>query len=103
MARPKSKAGDLDTSFSLAIRTVEKAILGRMKTRSGASAAENLTRLRTELEAGRASALKQGAVDREWFQRTVRWVVEWSPDTDLTLIAALGRIARTPPAKLSKQ
>ncbi|HXG69656.1 MAG TPA: hypothetical protein VNJ04_03475 [Gemmatimonadaceae bacterium] len=103
MAGPKSRAGDLDTSFSVAIRTVEKAILSRMKTRSGASAVENLTRLRAELEAGRAAAHERGAVDLEWFQRTVRWVVEWSPDTDLTLIAALGRIARTPPARLSKQ
>ena len=103
MAGPKSQAGDLDTSFSVAIRTVERAILSRMKTRSDASAVENLTRLRAELEAGRAAALERGAVDREWFQRTVRWVVEWSPDTDLTLIAALGRIARTPPARLSRQ
>jgi hypothetical protein len=33
-------------------------------------------------------------VDRDWFQQTVRWVTEWVPDTEITLIAALGRIAR---------
>jgi hypothetical protein len=43
------------------------------------------------------SSLERGSVDREWFQRTVRWVVEWVPDTELTLIAALGRIARAAP------
>jgi hypothetical protein len=43
------------------------------------------------------SALERGAVDREWFQRTVRDLVEWVPETELTLIAALGRIARTAP------
>jgi hypothetical protein len=43
------------------------------------------------------SALVRGAVDREWFQRTVRDLVEWVPETELTLIAALGRIARTAP------
>jgi hypothetical protein len=42
----------------------------------------------------RDEALKRGSVDRDWFQQTVRWVTEWVPDTEITLIAALGRIAR---------
>jgi hypothetical protein len=33
-------------------------------------------------------------------QKTIRWVADWAPATDLTLIAALGRIARiTHPGK----
>lgn len=98
----KTQAQDLDKSFTQAIRVVDKAIVDRMMTRVGASARENLTRLRAELEAERVKTAQRGSVDREWFQSTVRWLVEWTPDTDLTLIAALGRIARTPPSNTSR-
>ena len=45
----------------------------------------------------RDRAIQRGSVDREWIQKTVRWMVEWVPDSDLTLIAAIGRIARGGP------
>ena len=61
------------------------------------SAAENLQKLEEELVAERDRALSRGSVDKEWFQTTVRWLVEWIPETELTLIAALGRIARAKP------
>ncbi|HET9635121.1 MAG TPA: hypothetical protein VFP26_04255 [Gemmatimonadaceae bacterium] len=43
--------------------------------------------------------MQRGSVDKDWFQKTVRWVVEWAPENDLTLIAALGGIARARPSQ----
>ena len=54
-------------------------------------------RLRADLHAGRAAALEEGGVDPEWVRRTVRWIVEWTPETELPLVAALGAIARASP------
>lgn len=62
------------------------------------SAAENLQQLEDELVAERDRAVSRGFVDQQWFQKTVRWLVEWVPETELTLIAALGRIARVKPS-----
>src|SRR4029079_10520637 len=59
--------------------------------------------LAAELLAERERAVQRGSVDREWIQKTVRWMVEWVPDSDLTLIAAIGRIARLTPTAVSKQ
>jgi hypothetical protein len=72
-----------------------------MKTIAGAPAAAHLQKLERELSLERAKALERGGVDREWFQKTVRDLIEWAPETELSLVAALGRIARaapTPPA-----
>ena len=60
-----------------------------------------LEKLKEELKLERARAVKRGAVDREWFQKTVRGLVEWVPETELTLIAALGGIARATPSGLA--
>jgi hypothetical protein len=68
-----------------------------MKTSGGSSARPQLETLETELRREQAKARERGIVDREWLQKTVRGVVEWVPDTDLTLVAALGRIARAVP------
>jgi hypothetical protein len=68
-----------------------------MKAIGGKPAGPLLEKLEEELKLERARALERGAVDREWFQRTVRDLVEWVPETELTLIATLGRIARTAP------
>jgi hypothetical protein len=67
----------------------------------GDSARAELEKLERELRVQRDEALKRGSVDRDWFQQTVRWVTEWVPDTEITLIAALGRIARAVPPVLS--
>ncbi len=68
-----------------------------MKTSDGSSAQPQLEKLERELKEQRTAALEQGKVDREWFQKTVRWVVQWVPDDELTLVAALGRIVRAAP------
>jgi len=40
---------------------------------------------------------RDGGVDPEWFKKTVRDLIEWAPETELSLVAALGRIARAAP------
>lgn len=67
----------------------------------GEAAGPYLRKLEEELKIERARALESGTVDREWFQKTLRWLVEWVPETELTLVAALGRIARAAPTALS--
>jgi hypothetical protein len=68
-----------------------------MKTIAGEPATSRLKKLQEELTLERARALERGEVDREWFQRTVRELIEWAPETELPLVAALGRIARATP------
>lgn len=71
-----------------------------MKAIGGESAGPYLEKLEEELKLERNRALKSGAVDREWFQKTLRGLLEWVPETELTLIAALGRIARSAPRRI---
>jgi hypothetical protein len=93
-----AKLADLESAFDTALTRVQRSIASGMKTADGSSALPNLEKLEQELRAQRKSALERGSLDREWFQRTVRWVVEWVPDDELTLVAALGRIVRAAPS-----
>ena len=68
-----------------------------MRTSSGDAATSQLEKLEEELRSERARVIERGSVDREWFQRTLRELIEWLPETELTLIAALGRIVRSAP------
>jgi hypothetical protein len=92
---------DLAKAFDAAITQVGKRVRAGMKAVGGESAEPYLHKLEEELKAERERAMQRGAVDREWFQKTVRWLVEWVPETELTLIAALGQIARAAPSSLS--
>lgn len=86
---------DLDAAFERAIRAVDSAAKKGMATMSGDSAAPQLAHLRAELETARLAALESGTPpDSTWLQQTIRWVTDWAPESDLTLIAALGAIAR---------
>ncbi len=67
----------------------------------GSSAVANLDQLEKELLDERNRASERGSIDREWFQKTMRWLVEWIPETDMSLIAALGKIARAKPSTAS--
>ena len=84
----------LQLAFDLALARVERLLANDMKTVKGVSARTQLEKLEKELKHERALALERQAVDREWVQRTVRWVVEWVPDNELALVAALGGIVR---------
>jgi hypothetical protein len=91
------KGSDLENAFDAALEQVKRIEDKGMTTLAGAPAAPELERLAAELRAERAKAVERGRVDREWFQKTLKWVVSWVPESELTLIAALGRIARVSP------
>jgi hypothetical protein len=89
-----ARRSELESAFETAIVQTRKCMKAGMTTMDGQDARSNLERLETELERERQRAVDGGNLDRDWVQRTVRWLVEWVPETELTLIAALGRIAR---------
>jgi hypothetical protein len=92
-----AKAQELEVAFGAALTHVERSLANGMKTMNGNSARPQLEKLQRELRLQRDQARNSGTVDRDWFQQTVRWVTEWVPDTEITLIAALGRIVRSAP------
>ena len=96
-----AKQNDLEDAFAEALRHVERSLAAGMNAINGSSARPQLERLELELKLQRDRASERGAVDREWFQKTVRWVADWVPETEITLIAALGRIARAAPPAIS--
>jgi hypothetical protein len=89
---------ELDEAFQSAIAAVRSCRAAGMTCVDGSSAVANLNRLEHDLVDARSRALERGSMDKDWFQKTVRWLVEWIPETELTLIAALGRIARAKPS-----
>ncbi len=92
-----ARTSELESAFDAAIGQARKCVKAGMVAVGGKSAGPYLQKLEEELTLERARALQRGAVDKVWFQKTVRWLVEWVPETELTLIAALGRIARATP------
>jgi hypothetical protein len=96
-----STTKELEVTFNAALTHVERSLAAGLKTIDGDSARPQLEKLERELRVQRDEALKRGSVDRDWFQQTVRWVTEWVPETEITLIAALGRIVRVVPPALS--
>ena len=88
---------ELAEAFDAAIKTTRDCRAAGMNCVDGSSAEANLTRLEQDLATERDKALQRGSFDRQWFERTVRWLVEWVPETELSLIAALGGIARAKP------
>ncbi|MFL5523082.1 MAG: hypothetical protein ACJ8AF_03135 [Gemmatimonadaceae bacterium] len=88
---------ELESAFDEAIAQVRKCLAAGMTTIKGDDAQPQLEHLAGELSVERERALERRAIDRVWVQKTVRWLVEWTPESDLTLIAALGRIARVAP------
>jgi hypothetical protein len=91
------KGSDLENAFDAALEEVKRTRDKGMTTLAGTAAGPQLDRLATELRTERVRALERGRVDREWFQKTLKWVVSWIPESDLKVIAALGRIARAQP------
>jgi hypothetical protein len=90
----------LQLAFDLALARVERLLGNDMKTAKGVSARPQLEKLEKELKKERALAVERQTIDLDWLQKTVRWVVEWVPDTELALVAALGAIVRATPADL---
>jgi hypothetical protein len=88
---------ELERAFDTALAQVTRLLRADISTVKGDSARPQLERLEHELRRERASSVERGTVDREWFQKTVRWLVEWVPDNELTLVASLGGILRAAP------
>jgi hypothetical protein len=84
----------ITVAFDNAIRQVERARREGMRTRDDADAAPALDRLHEDLVARRGDAVALGAVDAEWIGATVRSVAAWAPEHDLTLLGALGGLAK---------
>ncbi len=89
---------ELESAFDAAIAQTRLCAGTDMKTAAGDDAQSKLRQLEQELLGERETAIAKGSVDRDWLHKTVRWVADWAPETDFTLIAALGRIARVPAA-----
>jgi len=87
---------ELESAFDAAIAQIRSTIEAGMQTATGDDARSQLEHLSQELVRQRQLSVDSGSVDRDWLQKTIRWVADWAPETDLTLIAALGRIARVP-------
>jgi hypothetical protein len=85
---------DVEIAFDAAIDQVQRAISTGLSADDGAPLADKLGQLEFRLRTERANAVERTTVDREWVQKTIRWVVDWVPESDLTILAALGRIAR---------
>jgi hypothetical protein len=85
---------DIESAFDAAIEQVQSAISGGLTDDEGRALTEKLGQLEFRLRTERANAIGRQTVDREWAQKTIRWVVDWAPESDLTILAALGRIAR---------
>ena len=81
---------DLDRAIDAAVRAVERALAGRMRAADGEPAALYLDQLRADLLEMRA----RGAVDAEELRAMIRSVAAWAPEDDVSLLAALGAIAR---------
>ena len=92
MARSRS----LETAFDAAISQTEQSLKSGMTTLSGEDARPQLEKLQLDLRNQRDRTAQAGVVDREWLQTTIRSVLEWAPESELALIAALGGIARAP-------
>jgi hypothetical protein len=85
---------EIEIAFDAAIDQVRRAIAAGLAADDGRSVREELGQLEFRLQAERAHAIARHTVDRDWVQKTIRWVVDWVPESDLTILAALGRIAR---------
>ena len=92
-----ASAKEIEAAFDAAIDQVQRIAATGLKTPEGRVVVEQLGQLEFRLRTERAKAVEQSTVSAEWVQRTIRWVVEWMPESELTVIAALGRIARLAP------
>lgn len=81
-------------AFDHALHQVERARREGMRTLRGTDGAPLLAELRARLVAERDASVARGSVDAAWIGETVRAVAAWAPEDDLTLLGALGALAR---------
>ena len=85
-----TQPSELDSAIDAAVRAVDKALAADMRGADGEPAASHLERLRIRLVAMR----DRGSVDPDELRHMIRSVAKWAPEDDVTLLAALGAIAR---------
>lgn len=95
-----ARRSELESAFEDAIDQTRQCIAAGLTTIDGSEARPQLEKFVDELELERGRAIERGSIDREWIRTTVRWLVEWAPESDLTLIAAIGRLARIAPTSM---
>jgi hypothetical protein len=83
-------AVDLANAIDAAVRAASNALANEMQTLDGRPAAPHLERLRDELLAMRA----RGAVGADELRTMIRDVASWAPEDDVSLLSALGVVAR---------
>jgi hypothetical protein len=88
---------ELEAAFDAAIARTEECLGMEMSTLTGTSARPFLEELAEELRRERDRAVDEGTFDHERFRHTIRSLVDWLPETEMMLIAALGRIVRATP------
>jgi hypothetical protein len=80
----------LIAAIDSAIREVDRALEKEMRTADGQPAAAHLDELRNQLLAIRA----RDALSADELRTMIRAVAKWSPEDEITLLGALGAIAR---------
>jgi hypothetical protein len=96
-----NRRSELELAFDAAIAQTRRYLSTGMTAANGQSARPRLEELERDLRLQRDRASETGAVDQQWLQATVRSIVNLLPASELTLIAALGRIARLKPRSTS--
>jgi hypothetical protein len=84
----------LAAAIAHAISAVDRAQASGMQTSTGDSAHEELDRLRADLNL-EADELREGrTINADRVRAMIRRVAKWAPESDISLLAALGAIAR---------
>lgn len=81
---------DLERAIDAAVRAVDKALAAEMRATDGESASPHLEQLRRDLLAMRG----RGSVDASELRTMIRSVAAWAPEDDVSLLSALGAVAR---------
>lgn len=88
-------------SLDRLLRQIERAQAAGMRNLRGGDARHQLDMLAAEIARQRELVEHGNDVDAAWLRETIRWVATWAPETDLTLLGALGALARrvSPPGQ----
>ena len=77
-------------AIDAAVRAADQALAGDMQTLDGRPAAPHLERLKQTLLAMRA----HGSIGADELRAAIRDVASWAPEDDVSLLGALGVMAR---------
>lgn len=84
----------LIVAIDRAIVLVRRARQAALVRHDGQPADVELESLASDLARARGDASATGRVDPAWMRDTIRGAASWLPESDITLLASLGAIAR---------